>query len=246
MNQECAVIRDLLPLYADDVCSDASRDLIEKHLPECPECTAELEKLRSHEIESNLQSEKTEVIEYQAKRFKRRSAAVGSVIAGIFMIPILVCLIVNIATGSGLGWFFIVLGGLAVAASLTVVPLMVPEDKLFWTFCAFCASLVLLLAVCAINSGGGWFFTAASASLFGLAVIFLPFAVRAEPARRLLGGFNRKFFVIAVDGILFANLMNMVSLWSKSFFKTISVFVLCAAGCWLLCSAIQEKRGEVK
>ena len=97
MNKECYVIRDLLPLYADDVCSDASRELIEAHLPECPECAAELEKLRSHEIENNLQSEKTEVIEYQAKRFKRRSAAVGSVIAGIFMIPILVCLIVIVA-----------------------------------------------------------------------------------------------------------------------------------------------------
>ena len=45
MNTECSVIRDLLPLYADDVCSDASRELIEKHLPECPECAAELEKL---------------------------------------------------------------------------------------------------------------------------------------------------------------------------------------------------------
>ena len=244
MNQECAVIRDLLPLYADDVCSDASRELIEKHLPECPECTAELEKLRSHEIESNLQSEKTEVIEYQAKRFKRRSAAVGSVIAGIFMIPILVCLIVNIATGSGLGWFFIVLGGLAVAASLTVVPLMVPEDKQFWTFCAFCASLVLLLAVCAINSGGGWFFTAASGMLFGLGVIFLPFVVRARPVRDLIGDFNRPLLVLGADMILFANMMNMISLHSKSVFVTILMAVACIGAAALLGYTIKTKRGE--
>ena len=93
MNNECNVIRDLLPLYADDVCSAASREFIEKHLPDCPECAAELEKLRSHEIEDDLQEEKTEIIAYQAKRFKRRSAAVGAVFAGIFMIPVLVCLI---------------------------------------------------------------------------------------------------------------------------------------------------------
>ena len=246
MNKECEVIRDLLPLYADDVCSETSRELIEEHLQECPDCSAVLEKLRNSEIESGLREEKEEVIGQQAKRFKRRSATVGSVVSGIFMIPVVVCLIVNLATGAGLSWFFIVLGGLAVAASLIVVPLMMPEHKLFWTFCAFTASLILLLGIVCFTTHGNWFFTAASAVLFGLSLIFLPFAVRAEPARRLLGGFNHKLFVIAVDVILFTNLMNMVSLWSKSFFKTISVFVLCAAGCWLLYSAIQEKRGEVK
>lgn len=246
MNKECEVIRDLLPLYADEVCSDTSRGLIEKHLRECPDCSAMLEKLRSHEIESGLREEKEEVIGEQARRFRRRSAAVGSVIAGILMIPVVVCLIVNLATGAGLSWFFIVLGALAVAASLIVVPLMMPENKLFWTFCAFTASLVLLLGIVCFTTGGNWFFTAASAVLFGLSLVFLPFAVRAEPARRLIGGFNRTLLVVAVDVILFTNMMNMISLWSKSFLKTIMVVLLCAAGCWLLYSAIREKRGEMK
>ena len=87
MNKECEVIRDLLPLYADDVCSETSRGLVEEHLQECPDCSAMLEKLRSHEIETDLQEEKEQVIEYQAKRFRRRSATVGSVISSIFMIP---------------------------------------------------------------------------------------------------------------------------------------------------------------
>ena len=32
MNKECEVIRDLLPLYVDEVCSGTSRELIEEHL----------------------------------------------------------------------------------------------------------------------------------------------------------------------------------------------------------------------
>ena len=131
MKTDCDVIRDLLPLYADDVCSGSSRQMIDEHLRECPECSAMLERLRTDEIESGLQEEKEQVIEHRAKQFKRRSATVGSGVAGLFMIPVLVCLIVNIASGSALGWFFVVLGGLAVAASLIIVPLMVPEDKLF-------------------------------------------------------------------------------------------------------------------
>ncbi len=244
MNTECSIIRDLLPLYADDVCSGASRELIEKHLPECPECSAELERLRSTEIENDLRSERAEVIEYQAKRFKRRSAAVGSVIAGIFMIPVLICLVVNLASAGTLNWFFIVLGGLTVAASLTVVPLMAEEDKLFWTFCAFCISLVFLLAVSALTTGGDWFFTAASASLFGLAVLFLPFAVKARPVRKLTGSFSRPLIVLSVDMILFANMMNMITLGTKSVWVTILMALGCAAGIALLVYAIKMKRGE--
>ena len=91
MNKECEVIRDLLPLYADDVCSERSRELIEEHLHNCPECSAVLEKLRKNEIETDLQEEKDQVIEYQAKRFKRRSATVGSVVSGLFMVPVVLC-----------------------------------------------------------------------------------------------------------------------------------------------------------
>lgn len=246
MNKHCEVIRDLLPLYADDVCSERSRELIEEHLRECPECSAMLEKLRTHEIETDLREEREQVIEYQARRFKRRSATVGSVVSGLFMIPVLVCLIVNLASGSPLGWFFIVLAGLAVAASLVIVPLMMPENKLFWTFCAFTLALMLLLAVTCFYSHGNWFFTAASAVLFGLSVCFLPFVVRAKPVREMIGGFSRPLLVLSVDVILFANMMNMISLHSKSIVTTGIVLAGCAAGAWLLYSAITEKKGEAK
>ena len=246
MNKDCEVIRDLLPLYADEVCSETSRRLIEEHLRECPECSGELEKLRTHEIEDGLQEEKEQVISYQAKRFRRRSATVGSVIAGVFMIPVLVCLIVNLASGAALGWFFVVLGGLAVAASLIIVPLMVPEDKLFWTFCAFCLSLLLLLAICNFYTHGNWFWIAASAVLFGLSVIFLPFVMKAKPVREMTAGVKRWPVVLTVDLILFANLMNMVTLRSKSIFKTGGILALCAAGIWLLVTVIKQKRGESK
>ena len=244
MKTDCEVIRDLLPLYADEVCSGTSRQLIEEHLRECPDCSAVLEKLRSSEIESGLREEKEQVIEHQAKRFKRRSATVGSVIAGLFMIPVLVCLIVNLASGSALGWFFIVLAGLAVAASLILVPLMVPRDRLFWTFCAFCVTLLTLLAVCCFYTHGNWFFTAASAVLFGLSVVFLPFVVKARPVREYIGSFSRPLLVLAVDVILFANMMNMISLYSKSIFTTILILLGCAAGGWLLYSVIDENKGE--
>lgn len=40
---KCNVIRDLLPLYADKVCSEDSKVMVEEHLAECKECKQELE-----------------------------------------------------------------------------------------------------------------------------------------------------------------------------------------------------------
>lgn len=244
MNKECEVIRDLLPLYVDDVCSGTSRELIEEHLQDCPECSAILEKIRKNEIENNLREEKEQVIEYQAKRFKRRSTTVGSVVSGLFMIPILICLIINLSVGGSLGWFYLVLGGLAVVASWTLVPLMVQRNKLFWSFCAFVLSVLFTLAVACFYTHGNWFFLAASAVLFGFALIGLPFALRAEPVRAFIGNYNRWIIVGAVDLILFANMMNMITLYSKSFLSTVFMALLCAAGAWLLVSTIKDKRED--
>lgn len=240
----CEVIRDLLPLYVDDACSEETRRIIDEHTQTCPDCANMLKELQSHEIEEDLREEKNEVIRYQARRFKRRSTAVGSVIAGLFMIPILVCLIVNLCTGAGLGWFFIVLAALGVAASLIVVPLMVPRDKLFWTFCAFCPALLALLAVCAFYTGGRWLLTVESAVLFGLAVVFLPFVIRARPLQKWVGKCNKALLVIAADVILFTNMMNMISLHSKSAFTTIRIGVFCLLAAGLVAMIVKAKKGE--
>lgn len=42
MKVSCEIIKDLLPLYHDGVCSNDSRAMIEEHLVECDSCKAEL------------------------------------------------------------------------------------------------------------------------------------------------------------------------------------------------------------
>lgn len=42
----CEVVRDLLPLYCDDICSQDSRSLIELHLKQCSECRRLLRKMQ--------------------------------------------------------------------------------------------------------------------------------------------------------------------------------------------------------
>ena len=46
MKTTCDVIRDLLPLYCDGVCSQESKQLIEAHLGECDACRAQCDLMR--------------------------------------------------------------------------------------------------------------------------------------------------------------------------------------------------------
>lgn len=44
---DCNIIRDLLPLYEDDVASQETQELVRGHLADCPACQEELRKLRT-------------------------------------------------------------------------------------------------------------------------------------------------------------------------------------------------------
>ncbi|MDE7295446.1 MAG: zf-HC2 domain-containing protein [Oscillospiraceae bacterium] len=46
MNISCEIIRDLLPLYADNVCSEESKKLVEEHCGGCKECQSRLEAMK--------------------------------------------------------------------------------------------------------------------------------------------------------------------------------------------------------
>ena len=221
MKYECNMIEDLLPLYKDGVCGPASTKAVEDHLAECPHCREYLEQLRDTTVDEVIFREKEDVIESQSKYFKKKSALAGSVIAAIFAVPILVCLIVNLATGSALNWFFIVLAAMLIPASLFVVPLLVPENKLFYTLTSFTASVIALLGVVCLYTAGKWFFTAASAVLFGLTVLFGPILACHKPLCEFLGN-CKGLAVMAACTLTFFLMLVCIGLRAGSGFFRIS------------------------
>lgn len=48
--RECDIIKDLLPSYVDEICSEASKEWIEEHLKECEECRKTVNMLKNTEI----------------------------------------------------------------------------------------------------------------------------------------------------------------------------------------------------
>ena len=56
MNKDCEIIKDLIPLYVDDVCSTETKEFVEKHLKNCNECQkifAPMEKASPNKIFKN-------------------------------------------------------------------------------------------------------------------------------------------------------------------------------------------------
>ena len=244
MKVNCNIIRDLLPLYADDACSAESREMVDEHLQECADCTTVLERLKRSEIEDDLKVEKENVLEYGARKFRKLSATIGSTVSGVLLIPILVFLIINLTTGAGMGWFFIMLAGMALAASLIVVPIVVRQDKAFWTFCASTASLMVLLAVTCIVSRGDWFWLVSSAVLFGLSLFFLPFVIKARPLQKWVGGTRRGLLVLTVDAVLFLNMMNTIRIYSQGGGPKILLGMGIAAGVTLVVMHVMKNRSD--
>ena len=61
MKLSCDIVQDLLPLYEDDLCSQATREAVEEHLRECETCRkqhAAVQELVEPEVVVEPQQEK--------------------------------------------------------------------------------------------------------------------------------------------------------------------------------------------
>lgn len=68
----CAVVRDLLPAYAEGLTSPETNAAVEAHLAGCPDCAARLAAMRSPEPEAAEAAETAREVDY-LKKVKRRS-----------------------------------------------------------------------------------------------------------------------------------------------------------------------------
>lgn len=57
---KCEIIRDLVPLYLDGVCSEETKKMVEEHLAECTECREYIEQLKA---DLNMRKEPVEDLE---------------------------------------------------------------------------------------------------------------------------------------------------------------------------------------
>jgi hypothetical protein len=94
MKISCDIIKDLLPLYHDNVCSTDSRKLIEEHLENCEECKAELKKYDT-EIKGVNNMEEAKLLGKIAKKWKNDKKT--AFLKGTALVSIIGCILCAIA-----------------------------------------------------------------------------------------------------------------------------------------------------
>ncbi|MCL2063717.1 MAG: zf-HC2 domain-containing protein [Candidatus Cloacimonetes bacterium] len=247
MSISCEIVKDLLPLYQENVCSEESKDIVEKHLIECISCREVMAKMKNDGLDETLEAEKTTILDHciqkvnkvskflgigcttlitipivtgvfiglfvsknitmsniilsaliigiayfvgfyfdvplkfmgsQYGKTKRKSFYIGIWLAVLYMIPIIVSFIVNLAADKTLDYFYTVLAAHFLAASVTVVPLILPEKKFLWTIISFTGSLLFLILVVGLIDGDTDVWVSTIGTLFGMSVVFLPYVLR--------------------------------------------------------------------
>lgn len=88
MNIPCDIIRDLLPLYHDKVCSEESKKQIEEHLKTCESCRVELGKI-DDDIQGVENMKDAEPIRKVARKWKKGKRA--AFLKGALLVSILAC-----------------------------------------------------------------------------------------------------------------------------------------------------------
>jgi hypothetical protein len=93
MKNECSVVRDILPLYLENMVSGETSAFVKAHLETCPECAAELEAMRakpnvgqfSMETRSALDAEVAKSMKAVRKKLRKKAFRIAAVIAAVFL-----------------------------------------------------------------------------------------------------------------------------------------------------------------
>ena len=94
----CDIVRDLLPLYVDDVCSGESRKEIEAHIKVCDSCKKEIELFANFGEMENDVDEKAAFQDFNKKMMKKnvKKVMIATVVA--VAVIVMVCAGVYVPT----------------------------------------------------------------------------------------------------------------------------------------------------
>lgn len=88
MNTSCAVIRDLLPLYAEGLASEESKALVEEHLTGCSDCRRRLEELKTPAAPAPDEAAALRAVKKDIRRRRIRTALIASLLVFLVLLAV--------------------------------------------------------------------------------------------------------------------------------------------------------------
>ena len=175
----------------------------------------EILEISEHELITASEDLQQRELEKQASKFQKLVKTYEWVFYIIYGITLLTCFICNIAIFHTLSWFFIVLTAVAVAFSLTLLPVLVKQNKGLWTLGAFYITLNLLIMTCCIYTKGDWFGICFAAILFSFVLVFMPFVLKEVQLPRSITS-HKALLCISIDTVFLFGLIIVCNIYIPS------------------------------
>ncbi|MFA5528051.1 MAG: helix-turn-helix transcriptional regulator, partial [Peptostreptococcales bacterium] len=118
-------------------------------------------KITEHEFITACDDPLAKVEKRQARYFRNILNTYQRLTFSLYGIALFVCFVVNLAVDHTISWFFIVLVSIALAFSLTNLPIILKKYKLFGSIGAMTICIYLLLFVCNTYVDGNWLLSTA-------------------------------------------------------------------------------------
>jgi transcriptional regulator with XRE-family HTH domain len=150
----------------------------------------------------------------EARHYRRWRAGVLRTTAIAYALALATCFIVNLAVDHTLSWFWIVLSAIAVAFSLTTLPLLAVRHRGLISVGAFLVSLFATFTVAwATNGGGRWLPIAIAAVLLAVVVLLGPIALLESPIP-VPWSRHRVVLALGIDTVALSGFLYVVMLAS--------------------------------
>lgn len=172
----CDTVKDLLPMYIDNMTSVASNESIEEHIKGCEGCRAVLEQMKQP-----LAAETAPDVK-EFKRFLKKSklSLLYWIMGAAAVIAIVTCFIVNLAVEGRLSWVYIVAAGIVTAYAPAYVFVVSGKRRFVKALAVLSVCTVVLVGTVQIvlyylmNIGGLWFWrTGLPVALLWIAIVWL-------------------------------------------------------------------------
>ena len=201
-NNRCGIVRDLIPLYIDGVCSEESTEMVRNHIENCKECRDIYESMKDESIEASVYNETEKVIGRHRQKERMFAMKLGLLLAAAFMIPFMIGLLYMAGTGSvRFIDILVTASGILLAATLILVPVMSKKKKLVKTILFSTAGILLVEMFAIISEGGSTnFVTVWISTIFGLSIPLLPVIIYGIELKKPWKD-NRGFIILAWDTI---------------------------------------------
>lgn len=159
-------------------------------------------------IDNEARKERT-----QARRWRAFSLSWSLFFYISYGIALLTCFICNLAISKTLSWFWIVLSAILLSFTFTNLPKLIKNHALLLLPISMFLALCILLAVCALYTGGGWFWIAALSVLLGLIIIFVPIYISRYNVFSKIRKYN-DFISIFIDFIMLNILLIVINAYT--------------------------------